>query len=222
MEDLDRVIAAFWHADSVTTYNWFTLLCRLQGEAAATGDYAVADFAPSLIGFDRSAGDALLEVLADITYPREILAAAAELGPDDLTARYDVLLAQAYAAAAEDETVWAAYLTSNGPAWDRTDQNWTKFRDWFAYYANDAGVGNFAAEFLDYVEGSSDKIAAFAKYGVVLAAADADGFAEGDLSALFAEPELDDIAVELAGLDDAAMAALAADIAAALDEHQDH
>lgn len=210
MEDLDRVVAAHWHADTNAAHAWFTALCELCATAAATGE--PVDLARGLDGVNRVAAESLLAVLADMPSPLDVLAEACRYGPDELTARYELLLARA--------RVWNEFLVVNGPAWDGTEQQWPTFRDWFGHHAAQAGVGDAAAVFLRYVERGPDKIAAFAHYGVVIQQAPAqepdDGFAEGDLAALFADPELDDIAAELATLDDAGIAALAAEISAQL------
>lgn len=35
--------------------------------------------------------------------------------------------------------VWAGFLTVNGPAWDGSEKSLPAYREWFAYYAADAG-----------------------------------------------------------------------------------
>lgn len=41
--------------------------------------------------------------------------------------------------AEEDDGVWAGFLAANGPAWDGSEKSLPAFREWFAYYAADAG-----------------------------------------------------------------------------------
>ncbi|SDI18968.1 hypothetical protein SAMN05192558_101227 [Actinokineospora alba] len=218
MEDLDRVIAASWHADTPTAHAWFTLLCQVQAEAAEAGNYGLGDLAARLAELDgsghhRVAIEDLLMVLGYVSNPWELLSVAGRHGPDELTTHYEVLLSRAYAAEqAEDPDTWNAYLSANGPAWDGTERHWKGFRDRFARGAAQAGVGNAAATFLSYVEGSADKVAAFAQYGLSVSPA-APAPDDGELA---------DLAAELAELDDKQLAALAAEIAAELGEHQDH
>lgn len=68
----------------------------------------------------------------------------------------------------EDENAWNAYLLTNGPSWDGTEENWAAFVEWFVYHANEQGVGTFARTFCDYAA-ANGALAVFAQYGVALA-----------------------------------------------------
>lgn len=73
-------------------------------------------------------------------------------------------------ASAYDENAWAEYLAAHGTAWDGTDESWGQFRDWFLYYAEERGVADPATALLDYLGELpvDDRIAAFARYDVVI------------------------------------------------------
>jgi hypothetical protein len=71
-----------------------------------------------------------------------------------------------------DESAWHAFLTENGVRWDGTDASWDQFTAWFLYEAEQQGLRAPAAGFVGYVAGQSDKVAAFAEYGVTVAASE--------------------------------------------------
>ncbi|HEX3647195.1 MAG TPA: hypothetical protein VHV49_02150 [Pseudonocardiaceae bacterium] len=69
-----------------------------------------------------------------------------------------------------DETAWYAHLAENGSRWDGSEQNWTAFRDWFRYYATDAGFGAPATQLLDYLQPMTpgDRVTTLGQYGVTI------------------------------------------------------
>jgi hypothetical protein len=67
-----------------------------------------------------------------------------------------------------DDSAWYAFLAENGPRWDGSEDSWQRFQQWFLYYAEQARVGTQARAFTDYVDGSPDKRAVFAQYGVTI------------------------------------------------------
>lgn len=66
----------------------------------------------------------------------------------------------------EDLGAWNSYLATNGPRWNGSEEAWPQFREWFLYYAVQAGVGESAAGFIAYLDTQQDKIAVFGQYGV--------------------------------------------------------
>ena len=50
-----------------------------------------------------------------------------------------------------DESAWNAYLATNGPYWDGTEESWAQFRDWFRYHAEEQGLGVPATGLLDFL-----------------------------------------------------------------------
>lgn len=78
--------------------------------------------------------------------------------------------AQGSAAAEYDQSAWYAFLAEHGVRWDGTEPNWGAFRDWFRYYATDAGFGTPATQLLDYLQpmAATDRISALAVYGVII------------------------------------------------------
>ncbi|HEX5114295.1 MAG TPA: hypothetical protein VFW65_03760 [Pseudonocardiaceae bacterium] len=69
---------------------------------------------------------------------------------------------------AYDETAWYAHLAENGTRWDGTEPSWGAFREWFLYYAGDAGFGTPATQLLDYLQPmpAADRVTTLAQYGV--------------------------------------------------------
>lgn len=72
--------------------------------------------------------------------------------------------------ATEDLDAWNSYLATNGPRWNGSEEAWSQFREWFLYYAAQAGVGESAAGFIAYIDTQQDKIAVFSQYGVQIPA----------------------------------------------------
>lgn len=77
---------------------------------------------------------------------------------------------QESASSGYDPDAWSTFLAENGPRWNGDDAAWDQFRTWFVYQADQQGLADPANGFLTYVEGQPDKIAAFAAYGVTIAA----------------------------------------------------
>lgn len=73
-----------------------------------------------------------------------------------------------------DTDAWMAFLTHVGSDWNGDEDTWPQFVDWFTYHAEVQGLASVAAGFIQYAEGEPDKIAFFARYGIEIAAADAD------------------------------------------------
>jgi hypothetical protein len=105
-----------------------------------------------------------------------------------------------------DETAWQAFLVENGARWIGDDETWAAFREWFVYYAADAGFGQPANALMEYLDSQSapERIATFAQYGVVIAVAEEEPaaaveagpleLADEDIQALIDEnPEFADI-----------------------------
>lgn len=71
-----------------------------------------------------------------------------------------------------DEAAWQRFLTENGPRWPGDEASWKQFRDWFAYQANQSGVGQPATALLDHLDtlGVAERITTLARYGVRIAA----------------------------------------------------
>jgi hypothetical protein len=74
------------------------------------------------------------------------------------------------AAPTYDDAAWLSYLSSHGPYWDGTEPEWVPFRVWFAYEAQQVGLGGPALALLEYLEAQpvEDRIATFAQYGVTI------------------------------------------------------
>ena len=73
-----------------------------------------------------------------------------------------------------DEAAWQAFLVENGARWDGADDTWPAFREWFAYYATETGLGQPATALLEYLDPQSapERVATLAQYGVVIAPAE--------------------------------------------------
>jgi hypothetical protein len=74
------------------------------------------------------------------------------------------------AAPTYDDRAWRSYLAKHGPYWDGTDAEWVPFRVWFAYEAQQLGLGGPALALLEYLEAqpAAERIATFAQYGVTI------------------------------------------------------
>lgn len=198
MDTIDQVVSASWHADEAAAYEFFAALHETAALLRADGrtDPDALRAALTDAALPAESVDALIDTLEQIGEPLdEVLEAVVAVGPDDLVGRYNHVLREAYAAAgndpdggpdptgeqqsgpedpvAEDPDAWNAYLAANGPAWDGTEDTWTQFTDWFLYHGAEAGVGQSAQAFIDYVAAEPDKLAAFAAYGVHLAGPEA-------------------------------------------------
>jgi len=71
-----------------------------------------------------------------------------------------------------DEGAWRQFLVENGPRWAGTDDTWSQFSEWFAYQANQSGVGTPAAALIHHLaaQNAQDRIATLAQYGVTITA----------------------------------------------------
>jgi hypothetical protein len=69
-----------------------------------------------------------------------------------------------------DDGAWQEYLAANGTQWDGTEENWPAFVEWFAFYADERGVGEPAAALLAQLGavGVAERIALFGQHGVVI------------------------------------------------------
>lgn len=88
---------------------------------------------------------------------------------DDLAVRARQEVTRAVGAATTyDESAWSGFLTENGVRWDGTAESWPGFRDWFGYYATQAGLGTPATALLDHLDPMTpaDRVTTFAGYGV--------------------------------------------------------
>lgn len=245
-ESLDRVIVACWHDDDSEAERWFDALCDVLAELEPTDGVDLDAVATAMKSAQLPADrvDALIAVLEELDAP-SVLAEAADTGAAKLCLRYAGLLAMAQAGEGmnadagypeEDPEAWNSFLTQNGPAWNGTEEGWQTFRDWFAYHAAELGVGTSAEAFLAYAENAADMATVFTEYGIAPpaphtdtddtdtgtdtaaseSAVDDDGFAEGDLAALFDSEEEQDLAQELAALSEEELAELIAEVTAEL------
>lgn len=134
------------------------------------------------LGMSESSGDpvidALLRQLDEMPDDRR----DDVLHTDQLdTLAYDTIVEHTPSAMATeqgyDEGQWAAFLTANGPVWNGTADTWQQFRDWFAYQAGEQGFGQPATALLDYLGQFpvTDRISAFARYGVTIPVTTAKG-----------------------------------------------
>lgn len=73
---------------------------------------------------------------------------------------------------AYDEAAWQGYLARNGASWDGQQASWSQFKDWFLYYAAEAGVTRPATDLMNYLDAQAapDRIATLARYGVIIQA----------------------------------------------------
>jgi hypothetical protein len=114
-------------------------------------------------------------------------------GPERIAtfAQYGVrIAAPADQRSSYDAEAWRRVLTEHGPRWAGTDDTWMQFRDWFAYQADQAGVGQPANELLQRMAGmnAAERIAAFAEHGVQIAGQPAPAaLTEKDLQSILDE-----------------------------------
>lgn len=69
-----------------------------------------------------------------------------------------------------DEAAWYQFLAENGARWNGDESAWQQFKEWFLYQAGAASLTEPATGFISYVESQSDKVAAFAQYGIQITA----------------------------------------------------
>lgn len=167
---IGAVTAAPIHGSEQLT-SWFTALCELFDAHGADGWHDFQEHLRARVAEDGIPDVAVESFVAYLdTYasdPVQVLAELREVG-DRLPVWHQELTEQQAAPedpAEEPAEAWYAYLAENGPAWDGTEESWQPFREWFAYYATEQGVGVSAEGFLRLAE-SGDKHAVFAQYGV--------------------------------------------------------
>lgn len=152
--------------DATERHVWFTALVTTIRDAprATVGEFATA-FSAAGPRADQVA--VLTQVLERDPHATDTLAELAAAGADTLVSVYEGQLEAAGEQVAEpyDENAWTAALHELGARWDRTEESWRQFRDWFRYECAARGLGAPAQEFVDYAE-SRDKAATFAEYGV--------------------------------------------------------
>lgn len=85
-------------------------------------------------------------------------------------ARYGVTVATAAGdAAAADPEAWQAFLAEYGPSWNGAEENWASFTPYFLHYADERGVAEFAAAFLENAPDDNDaRVQYFADYGITI------------------------------------------------------
>ncbi len=148
--------------DATEQHVWFTTLVTTVEEAPqATDEEFEAAF--SAAGLLADQVEVHLQVLAQDPHATDTLAELAAAGADTLVSVYN----GQFAAAGEqyDEHAWTAALYELGARWDRTEESWPQFREWFRYECAARGLGAPAQEFVDYAE-SRDKAVTFTEYGV--------------------------------------------------------
>jgi hypothetical protein len=95
-----------------------------------------------------------------------------------------------------DEGTWQAYLAQNGPQWDGTEEGWQQFEPWFAYHAEELGVGTPARALIEQLSAqtAAERVDTFAQYGVMIVMPAADEAAAAEAAA--AEPAAGESAAE--------------------------
>jgi hypothetical protein len=171
---------------------WFTALCTatqntLDNDPSATWNTlsSALDSTLTTAGFTSTTIEPLTRHLdADSGRAIDILRALAALGPTELAAAHQRLTTPTTGTNGStggsttpppantptyDPAAWNAFLATNGTRWNGAEADWSTFRTWFAYTAGQQGLAQPATAFLDHVETTADKIAAFAAYGVTIA-----------------------------------------------------
>jgi hypothetical protein len=162
---------------------WFELICQTYDRLDRSGQLEWRQFTVSLTeqaevdGIDRRIVEQFIRHLdLDDFTAVQTIEQMRELS-DDLPIIYGQLVADTAAgdphpaepvASGEDydEERWNAFLAEHGPRWDGGDSSWDQFQIWFAYQADQAGLGTPAAGFLAHAENQPDKHAVFAEYGL--------------------------------------------------------
>jgi hypothetical protein len=184
VDDLVSAVLSAQLADITQAERWFALVCRTYEGSVSAGEEGWDGFRERLIGAAAGEGfpaeaEKLTEYMAATSAPLSVIASMNEQGEHRLAEMYLAEMAVArgdegtvleQGQVADDPAAWNAYLAANGPVWDGAEGAWQQFRDWFLYYAAEAGVKQSAQGFVDYVEAQQDKVAAFAQYGIVAAA----------------------------------------------------
>lgn len=120
---------------------------------------------------DRERADLLVSDELD-SFVYKVVEETADPNPDSGSGSGSTVDESAAADPPANEAAWGDYLATNGPAWDGSAQSWPAFREWFAYYAAEAGVAPHATALLDYLESltASERVTTLADhYGIVIA-----------------------------------------------------
>src|ERR1700722_6654215 len=182
MDDLTDAVLSVQLADTTQIEPLFQLVCRVYQESATEGEADWDTFRARLTDAAAqenlsTAAETWTENLAQTTLsPLDVIAAMNEEGEARLTDMYAAGMAEAhedrdtaptdgsaeeYPEAVESPGAWNDYLAANGQYWDRTEEGWPQFRDWFLYYATEAGVPQTAKTFITYTEAQPDKTEVF-------------------------------------------------------------
>lgn len=154
---------------------WYGALCATYETSAAKWDEFAAELreCAGREGFRSEVADGFVDYLGQRPDPMDTVRKLCENGPDWITAQHLELFAEAETEPVGedyDEKVWFAFLAENGTAWNGDEANWTAFTEWFVHEAAQAGLGTPAHEFVTYVMGKPDRIAAFAEFGLTVGA----------------------------------------------------
>lgn len=183
MDDFTDAVLSVQLTDITQAERWFELVCRAYGESVSAGEDSWDGFRERLTGTATEEGfsaeaETWTEYMAATTSaPLDVVADMSAQGKDRLAEMYAAEMAtvqgdgetvRADGQVADDPAAWNAYLTTNGSFWDGTEAGWQQFRDWFLYYAAEAGVQQSAEIFIDDVEAQPDKIATFLRYGITV------------------------------------------------------
>lgn len=194
-EDVLGAIRACPVSGAAEVENWFRLLCSIHREQEAAGRLDWAEFETALrsqaetVGAPESGVDVFVEFLTNTPDPMDVLRQLDQLA-DQLPQLYAQAQQGEDTPAAADVGTWDEYLATNGPYWDGAESSWQAFREWFAYNAQAAGVGDEGEGFLGYVEAAADKVAAFAEYGITIGAPAAAPAAEVPAEATTASDDI--------------------------------
>lgn len=178
--------------DDTTAQRWFEHLCATHEAEREDWSKFAAKLAEGAgqAGVDTRLVEQFVEFMKDNdSTPMDTMGRVVELSTE-LPAWYHHVIAEAQpaaqgtatpaateaaatpeAAGGYDESAWHAFLPEFGARWDGTDASWEQFRTWFVYEAGQRGLSKAADGFVAYVAGTSDKVAAFAQYGVRVGAA---------------------------------------------------
>lgn len=175
-ESTASAACAVTHGDTTEAEGWFRAVGAAWESSGEDGDLSAFGSALAASAADEGAPAATVEeflaYLAGQPSPLDVIAGMHAEGPVELLAAYQAWAAEAGAAdpapAEDDPAAWNGYLATNGSAWDGTEASWAAFREWFAYHAHAAGVGDAAEAFLAHADGAQDRIDVFATYGVLI------------------------------------------------------
>lgn len=153
---------------------WFELICdtygRLTGEERDWDDFVrLLTERAMAASVDNGLVDQFVRRMADIdSAPIDTVGHLVEYG-SQLPLLHQELTADTTHGGGYDESAWQGFLAEHGVRWNGEDTAWPEFRTWFLYEAGQRNLTEPATGFITYVEGVSDKAAAFAQYGVHIA-----------------------------------------------------